>query len=143
MSWETMQEIGLRLERIRQSNGFRTDAGANVALGWRFQDAGSALPALTVMEGEYAQDRADGRRPLRGKYRIQWEIEALARADDQALRTLYDVEADVLDALFQPDDNLNGTCFLIEYESRRFHKHEAGAQAVALSVYLSTHHTTT
>ncbi len=140
MSYAVAQEIASRLANITVANGYKTNAGQNVALGWRSIDRAEGLPCLTVTETGYEPDTEPARLPGRGRYRIQWAIEALVPVTGNALQTLYDIEADVIRALFDPNDSLGALTKKLTYSGRQFSREQAGSDIARLVTTIVTWH---
>jgi len=128
-----------RLSQITTFGGFLTDAGQNVALGWRELRDDAPLPCLTLVEIGHGID-GDAVRGRNLQVRIDWIVEGLTRVQDDALTPLYAIEADVLRALFADDFKPAGRWVRLNYQGRELIPPEDGSTLAAVRIRLTTIH---
>lgn len=131
--------IKVRLENILTANGYRTDAGQDVALGWRHQDDSFPLPNLTVVETGY-EILGDAKRGGNLRIQIEWTVEGLTEIGPSALETLYDMEADVIRAVHSSNPDLDGLVRSLRYTGRNLAGPEEGSRLAAVQVRFISEH---
>ncbi|HEB76898.1 MAG TPA: hypothetical protein ENI90_00025 [Methylothermaceae bacterium] len=139
VSSQIAAELKARLQAINQMAGFHTDAGQNVALGWREIRADEPLPCLTLIETGHTID-GDAVRGRNLNIRIDWTVEALTEIDGDLLPALYDLEDDVLRALLPQDLSADGRYVRLHYRGREIVPPEDGSRLAAVRVNFYTIH---
>lgn len=132
-------ELKARLERIQVVNGFMTDAGKDVLLGWRNLDQSFLLPNLTVAETSH-QILSDVRAGNNARIQIEWTVEGLVEVGTEALASLYRIERDVIRAVYSPDAFLHGMVRKLSYAGRSFTGPEDGGKLAAIQIRILTEH---
>lgn len=128
-----------RSENILTANGYRTDAGQDVALGWRHQDDSFPLPNLTVVETGY-EILGAAKRGGNLRIQIEWTVEGVTEIGPNALKTLYDIEADVIRAVHDPNPDLDGLVRSLHYTGRKLAGPEEGSRLAAVQVLFVSEH---
>lgn len=139
VSTDIANELATRLRTIRTANGFITEAGQDVALGWRNLDETAVLPRLSIIEtGHSISDEA-----VRGRnvsIQITWTVEGMAVQGVNALASLYDIEADVLKALFLTDIKIGTRYVRLAYQGREIAPFETGSNLAQIGIgFVTTH----
>jgi hypothetical protein len=139
LSFQIAQALQSRLETILTANGYRTEAGQDVALGWRHQDSAFPLPNLTLVETSY-QILSDAKRGGNIRVQIEWTVEGLMEIGSSALETLYAIEADILRAVHTPNPDLDGLIRSLRYSGRTLLGPQEGSRLTAIQIRLQSEH---
>lgn len=139
ISNEIIQDIRQRLQEIRQVNGFYTDAGQDVALGWRNLDESFLLPNLIVSETGH-QILSDVRSGANARIQLEWTIEGITGTDGEIMENLYRIEADVLQAFYTLSFDHNGLIRKASYAGRSLTGPDDGGKLAAIQIRILTEH---
>lgn len=139
ISFQIAQAIQARLQTILTASGYLTQAGQDVALGWRHQDDTIVLPNLTLVETGY-EILGDARRGGNLRIQIEWTVEGLAEIGASALETLYHIEADVIRAAHAVNPDLDGLVRRLSYVGRSVVGPEEGSRLAAVQIRLQSEH---
>jgi hypothetical protein len=139
ISFQIAQALQARLQTISTTNGYRTEAGQDVSLGWRHMDHSFPTPCLTLVETGY-EILGDAKRGGNLRIQIEWTIEGLAEIGSSALETLYNIEADVIRATHTSNPNLDGLVRRLHYTGRTLLGPQEGSRLTAIQIRLQSEH---
>ncbi|WP_022949519.1 hypothetical protein [Methylohalobius crimeensis] len=131
--------IKTRLEAIRTANGYRTEAGQDVAPGWRYLNRDDPTPHLTFSETGH-EVLSSAKRGGNARVQLEWTIEGSAEMGASALKTLYAIEDDIKRAIFTPNPDLTGLVRAVTYAGRTVAGPEDGSRLVSVQVRVLTEH---
>ena len=135
-AYDMLASIVPRLQAIRKTNGYLTDAGKSVLLGPVPRMDGEAMPYTRLHEVEATADGSPGFAPV-AKFAVSFVAEAHAEQSVAAsiMSTGHDLVADLQKALFgDAERDLGGEVLRITPEGYRILPPESGSDVVIAQV---------
>jgi len=137
-SYTVAQALAKRLEQIKASNGYHTDAGYNVAIGWRSIGQGESLPALTVTCNGATPDDGGARLPGPARMLTEWTVEGVLETGDNALEAMDQLAEDILRAVNEPADVLGGAADGLMFAGQTYTGPQPGSILAVVAVNFIT-----